>query len=635
MDNLKLNRSSRSEYSSKENFLNLINDCKDRFPYTGNKWDVASWDITDFEKKSLKSRPKRLRLVFALTSERSGSRKERVEFSPAYSDLIKALIITRYLERGVGFGPQQTIVVAFRYLYQVIAEANVQIEELQNKHFVRASEILKNREAPSSCYRIGNSLEQISKLIDRFYLTKVRTSFVSSFKRTTEYDPLSERSFERSSKLQLSEDALKGILILDQTIKDDNPERLIVEMLKLLLFTGFRISELLTLERNCLLLKVENGEEFVGIRYYPMKSGHKKTRIKWFGDLTGKLVKVCVYSIQKLTLDAHEVARWLVQNEGQSFLRVIYRGRAVLTIEDIKELLGTESLSTAYSALIRKGISPPYTLDKFDDFFRPKEEDLLVLQDSSTGYRLTLDKAMFAIFKESYSNNRFKKIYHPMLFNEGVFILGVSGKDDPDHPRVGIFEKYGIKDESGNPIHLTTHMFRRFLSTIYNEGGVPLTILTKIFGRSNPKDTLSYIYTTPKRRTENARKLFKEGSIIGPKAEVARKIPIANRDEFIDTVVESIHHLGFGYCSHDWSTLPCEKHVQCLDNCADFHMDKSDPKTKQYLKNQIDWAEKSLKSAKEEVKDGTYGAEAQVSHYERVIVSARGYLEQASEEEAE
>lgn len=282
-------KKSRSELSPERNVQDLVYQCKERFPYSNNDWDSHFWNITEYEKKSIKSRARQIRIIFALTSNRFGPRKENTYFSEKWADLLKSFMVVRYLERGVGFGPQQTLLIAFRYLYQVILQEQIDIQNLENKHFVMASDILKNREAPSTCYRIGNSLELISKLVDRFYLTKVKTSFTSYFKRTEEYDPLSERSLERSSKLQLSDEALEGILALSNKIKAEDPERLVLEMLKLLLFTGFRISELLSLERNCLLLKVENGEEFVGIRYYPMKGGHETTRIKWFGDLTGEL----------------------------------------------------------------------------------------------------------------------------------------------------------------------------------------------------------------------------------------------------------------------------------------------------------------------------------------------------------
>lgn len=89
---------------------------------------------------------------------------------------------------------------------------------------------------------------------------------------------------------------------------------------------------------------------------------------------------------------------------------------------------------------------------------------------------------------------------------------------------------------------------------------------------------------------------------------------------------ESIHYLGHGFCSHDWSTLPCEKHLQCLDNCIDFHMKKDDPKTEQYLIDQKKWAEKSLVAALSEIEEGTYGASSQADHYRRVIESADKYL---------
>lgn len=621
----------RSDLGPQKSFESFINQCKERFPYSLNEWDSNTWNLTEYEKKKIGSRAKQYRLIFGLTHGRSGPKIAPQYFSQNWNDLVKGMLSVRFLERGVGFGPQQTILLAFRYLYQVVSISNTSLEDLQNRHFVEASELLQSRESPSTCYRIGNSLELISKLIDRFYLAKVKTSFTSSFKRTAEYDPLSERTIERSSKLQLSERAVEGIVELDSLVTSPD-EKLIVESLKLLLFTGLRISELFALERNCLLIKVENGEEFVGIRYYPLKGGDKTTRIKWFGDLSGKLVKSTIYEIQKLTLEAHEAAKWLKLHPHQSYLRILFKTSEV-TVYDLMELLGTESKSAAYSILNKAKIVPPYKIEKFDELFRPNEDDLIPFKDEKTGYELHLANALFVTFRDTYSLGKHQKKYLPEILKEGSLDLVIKGKEDKKYPRPSIFEKYELKDEAGEKIHITGHMFRRLLNTIYNEGGVPLTILTKIFGRKNPKDTLSYLYTTPKKRTEDARKLFVEGSLIGPKASIMKKIPILKREEFANSLIESVHHLGFGFCCHDWSTLPCEKHLQCLDNCVDFHMDKNDSKTKEYLLDQKEKAKESLEVARKEVEEGTYGASAQADHYQRVLESASRYLRELENEE--
>lgn len=610
-----------NETNSDENFQLLVAKAKESFPYLINQWSDGIWDITAQEKKSIQSRKKRLRLVFGLTSAREGKQNEAVFFEREFDDLIKSLLSVRYIERGIGMGPQQTLLIAFRYLYQVIKEDNLERANIQNKHFLKAAENLKQREAASTCYRIGNSLELLANLFDRFSLTSAKINYLSSFKRTSEYDPLSERSIERGNKLQLSDDAIEAILNLNHYVDNDN-ERLIVELIKLLFFTGFRISELLALENECLILKEENGEEFVGIRYFPLKQGNKKVRIRWFGELSGKLVKQCLSDIQRLTKDARRTAIWLIHNPGKSYFRVLMGNKTNFQLGDFKEILSLKHASGVHKYLNDYGVNTPITLEKLDHAFGLKENNIYIFEDHSCGYKVRLDKALFLIYQETFSLNREAKRFLPILLTEGLLMLVLAGKKDAKNPRKSIFEKYNLFDKDGGKILVTSHMFRRYLNTIYNEGGVPLTILTKIFGRSNPKDTLSYIYTTPKQRTEEARKLFKEGSIIGPKVDIANKLPIKKREEFIDTVVESVHYLGHGFCSHDWSTLPCEKHLQCLDNCIDFHMKKDDPKTKQYLLEQKKWAENSLVSALNEIEEGTYGASSQADHYRRVVATA-------------
>lgn len=608
-----------------KNFTLLIETAQKMFPYNQSLWESDIWDITEQNGKVAKFKGKRFRLTFSLTHSRSGKRKSATPFSRRFSDLLKAFLTVSFIENRVGYGPQHTMLTAARYLYPVLLAKNGDILTLNQADFQQAASELRAREAASTCYRIGKSLELISKMMDRFRLTSVPIEFKSPFKRTATSDPLSERSIDRASKLQLKEEVLEGIVQLNSIIPLKHPDRLIIEILKLFLFTGMRASEVLTLGSDCLVCKEEDGEEFVCLKYYPAKGGHKTTRTRWFGDLSGKLIKQCVTRILEITEEPRKVASWLLENEGKTFIRTMIPGPEgrKLCLSELQGVFGTcESGLSKY--LHAREIKPPRTISSFDEAFCLNFEDRYTFVDMKTGYKLLLDKTLLINFKDQYNYHVTKKyLVEPITDGQlQVYFNGKPGK----YPTPSLFERYNLRNRQGKPLRVSSHMFRRFLNTMYNEGGVPITMLTKIFGRANKKDTLAYLYTTPKKRTEEAREMFRKGDIIGPKADIAKSIPISKRDSFIDTVVESVHHLGHGFCSHDWSTLPCEKHLQCAANCVDFHVRKDDPNGRKYLLQQKKMALEALSSAKVEDADRTVGARNHVKHYETILKSVESLL---------
>lgn len=616
---------------AKENFDLFVNTAKSYHPYSDNHWNDSVWDITKQEKKSASFKRTNYRLHYALTHARMGKKGDAIPFDPIFADLIKSMHVIRYIEKGIGIGPQHTLLTAARYLYQALGTTwSGDFSALNLDNFSKAAELMMAREGESTCYRIGKSLERISSLLNRFMITPVAIDFKSPLKRTKAHDPLSERMIERTSKLQLKDGVIEAILFLDREVNND-VDRLTVEIMKLFMFTGFRFSELITLEYDSLLLKEENGEIFTGIRYYPAKGGHRETRVKWFSDLSGRLVKECFSRVVNLTRAPRQVAKWLIENKGKTYLRNLLNTRANIQLSTFRDVVGLSNVSGAYTYLDKRNINQPRTIDKFDKAFCLKDDERCIFQDNKTGFKVEIDKALFVVFQDFYSKKKVTKEFLVKPLSEGEIQTEFNGKPGK-YRTLSIFERYGLLDREGKPLKLTSHMFRRFLTTLYNEGGVPITVLTKMFGRSNKNDTLEYLYTTPKRRTEEVREIFKKGDILGPKADIAKQIPISERNEFIDTVVESVHHLGFGFCSHDWSTLPCEKQLQCLDNCMDFHIKKSDPKAKAYLLQQKKWAERSLSSALQEKDDETYGVDNHIHHYERILTTVDKFLTEMGEE---
>lgn len=604
-----------------ENYNRLVATAKKQFPYTDSLWSDEVWDISNKEKKINKR--KRSTLYFGLSYKKGSGKSGRTNFNNRYSDLIKAIMTVRFIERGVGVGPQALMLNASRYLYESLGNWNGDLVSINSNAFFEASKLVRENEANSTAYRTGNALKHLSKLFNRFMITPVPIEFNNPFKRDSSCDPLSQRSVDRKSKLFLPEEAIEALVFLDRSVVDKK-DRIVVCILKLLMFTGFRISELLSLKASCLILKKENSQEYVGLRYYPAKGGHKIAQVRWFGDISGELIKKTIEELKLITEEFRKGAKWLEDNPGKCLFR-----------KTNPELVGVTTSAISFrKAFIdhdiwrRKG-SPKVTIEVLDNLFH--DNGKLIFEDRTNGYSVKKSEALLILPKNYFSPTKrdnfwqFEGISHSML---DVRISGKAGT----YSSPSIFERYNLKKQDGSPIKISSHMFRRFLNTLYNEGGVPLTVLTKVFGRVNKKDTLAYLYTSPQKRTEQAREMFKNGNMIGPKVDIANSIPINERDTIIDVLTESVHYLGHGFCSHDWSTLPCEKQLNCLDNCVDYHIRKDDPNSKKYLLQQKHWAESSLDSALKELADETFGAQAHVEHYRRILKNVNKYLGKIHEE---
>lgn len=198
---------------SEENFDLLVETAKSYHPYVDNAWEDLVWDITSREKKSASFKRKNYRLYYALTHSRSGKKRVEIPFDSMYADLIKSFHVIRYIEKGVGIGPQHTLLTASRYLYQALGESWAgDFRSLNFDTFSKAAQLMSDREGKATCYRTGKSLELIASLLNRFMITPVSIDFKSPFKRTRANDPLSERMIERTSNLQLKDSVIESIL---------------------------------------------------------------------------------------------------------------------------------------------------------------------------------------------------------------------------------------------------------------------------------------------------------------------------------------------------------------------------------------------------------------------------------------
>jgi len=55
-----------------------------------------------------------------------------------------------------------------------------------------------------------------------------------------------------------------------------------------------------------------------------------------------------------------------------------------------------------------------------------------------------------------------------------------------------------------------------------------------------------------------------------------KKIPVTIQDAYLEAKVRGVHDVGVGTCVHDFSQLPCERHLQCSARCEDLVWLKED-----------------------------------------------------------
>jgi hypothetical protein len=189
-----------------------------------------------------------------------------------------------------------------------------------------------------------------------------------------------------------------------------------------------------------------------------------------------------------------------------------------------------------------------------------------------------------------------------------------------------IFERNDYKNYDGTPYKIRTHQFRHFLNTLANEGGLNDVELAWWFGRKNIGDNQAYDHRTATQMTEKARQMILSGKIMGPIADAAKQLSPVDAQEFIATQVNAVHHTPYGLCLHDFAQNPCDKHLNCLSGCKEFHRTKGNQTEREGLKTLKSQVTTALEHANKESGEETWGADNWVNHHKTILENIESAL---------
>jgi len=398
---------------------------------------------------------------------------------------------------------------------------------------------------------------------------------------------------ERRDRLP-TEAALQGIADIYREHAKEPADRLRAAAVAILVVTGFRIGELLTLPLDCEVEEVRGGKPRYGLRYYKEKArgAEKMFAVRWLTATGAELARKAIHDIRTLTQDARTRARVLEKTPYRVPIPGFHWAARMTTAEVTLALGAKEVPRPLRRHHDREGIY--YRAFEVEAFLQSLRVSPLWTVDRRDGTFQMLSKTLLIAFRNSFHPGRavFPLLVQPVFISQiADFLAGGGGT-------ASAFERFGIREPEGSFCKITSHQFRHWLNYIADKGGLPVELQSRWMGREHSRDTDAYRHATVDERLEWVKAGIQEGKLAGPKASMYFELPSAKRDRYLDGEVQAVHFTALGLCLHDFAVTPCPYHLNCVRGCADYLRVKGSESERRHLVQIQQSTERALASAK-------------------------------------
>jgi len=285
---------------------------------------------------------------------------------------------------------------------------------------------------------------------------------------------------------------------------------LLTYVVTVLMLTGLRLGELVTLPEDCEVEEyIGDGEcgssgsetRRYGLRYWVEKRRDKTLRIKWISPTAEPVVREAIRHIKRLTAGARERAKALEANPTSVPLPPHLASRSGLTEAEVVELLGV-NIHGGLRRQAPNGLKTTTGRGRVRAIYDRREVETLLLSRRvkhlytmrfNDGSFQMLSKSLFVVF---HNESRFKTtgrcelLVEPVTYNHVAKFL----RSTPCTEQTKLFLLGGATAEE-REMSIRPHGFRHWLHHIAYKGGMPLHLITRYFGRKDDCDTLDYLHS--------------------------------------------------------------------------------------------------------------------------------------------
>jgi hypothetical protein len=577
----------------------FITASKASLPYAAVVWDEPVWCI---EAENIKKRAHMTNNKNLMFTAHAGARvalADRMLFETPFADLVKACLVKRRLNRGMGSGPQNIFLRAARHLYEALPlPARLDTTMISRGHFVAAETAVMLREKPSSAYRACTFLQEFATMLDRHGLCRAPINFRTSAKRPRdERDRTSAKFRDRTEDLPTGA-ALTALAELanNERLLANPLDRLRMRITELFFACGFRAGEGLTLpadplvrefilDHGTLRLDALTGKpiERIGLRYTPEKAG--EPIVKWVTTAANPLILRSIAEIEEICHPFREKARWLEAHPGD--VQIDVDDCEMLSMAQAAKIIGLEGSFLAWLEQRGRGGRGRLTGSNEDLRISGAHLKSAIASDRfdkpvltrANGEQQTLGNTLLVVPLWFWHSKKSVNLAIAMPVNIQVLSDFLAGRGTVP----SVFERYGIVDGEGRPYKFKSHDFRRLLNIVAFRGGLSQVEIAQWMGRRRIEDNAAYDLRSAAEMADEMRTLIERNEMFGSITDQIRALPVTERTDFLNQRLTMLHTTPHGQCGSNIVENPCETAVSCLGGCRHYLRRKNDPKSRASL----------------------------------------------------
>lgn len=267
----------------------------------------------------------------------------------------------------------------------------------------------------------------------------------------------------------------------------------------ILMLTGLRIGELLTLPYNCEVErkrpKSDPGEPdsyWYGIRYWAEKRRKKAMRIKWVSPTATPIVRASIARIKRLTAAARERAKILEADPTKVPLPPEIAARTIIEEPELLKLMGQKTnypVSDPQGLLHKygKGRGSYYYVKDFEAYLLSRRVQKLYTIRHEDGTVQKLSESLFIAFAKESRHERglpCRLLVEPVTARAVAMYLS---------SRALIFRRYGDAQWQ-RVLSANSHCFRHWLMHVAYEGGMDIHLLLRYFAKRYVSSAVDYLH---------------------------------------------------------------------------------------------------------------------------------------------